>query len=256
MLLGRLFTRCKQDVIAENSKIRSSWESSSSPRPCWWHRLYRSSLPRLYPRNGCHPEAGSNKWRVFVWIPFWSAQQETCVTWRPANQPPHHLPPSSRREGGEGRRGGGRWWWRGRQEERGRRGEKDHPHWDHSPSIRPFHTLWTWNNRGLIAAVCLRRAQRQAQGSALARADRPAEGPRWRRNRADRRGDAPEDTSHTNTPLSLHYPLPPLTLFPSSSFTFLLPHSLQQWFSNPSFLRAPPTCAPSCPPTIPPTHTH
>lgn len=33
----------------------------------------------------------------------------------------------------------------------------DHPHWDHSPSIRPFHTLWTWNNQGLIAAVCLCR---------------------------------------------------------------------------------------------------
>lgn len=30
--------------------------------------------------NGRHPEAGSNKWRVFVQIPFWSAQQETCVT--------------------------------------------------------------------------------------------------------------------------------------------------------------------------------
>lgn len=38
-----------------------------------------------------------------------------------------------------------------------KRGEKDHPHWDHSPSIRPFHTLWTWNNQGLIAAVCLCR---------------------------------------------------------------------------------------------------
>lgn len=97
--------------------------------------------------NGRHPEAGSNKWCVFVRIPFWSAQQETCVTWR--LQPPSQsssspntlLPPSSERE--VRRRGGG--------------GEKDHPHWDHSPSIRPFHTLWTWNNQGLIAAVCLCR---------------------------------------------------------------------------------------------------
>lgn len=102
--------------------------------------------------NGRHPEAGSNKWCVFVQIPFWSAQQETCVTWclqppPPSPQPtttttssqssPPLLPPSSEREV--------------------RRGEKDHPHWDHSPSIRAFHTLWTWNNRGLIAAVCLWR---------------------------------------------------------------------------------------------------
>lgn len=96
---GDLSTLCKQGVIAENSKIRSSGESSSSPRPCWWRQLYRSSLPRLNPRNGCHPEAGSNKWRVFVWIPFWSAQQETCVTWRPANQPPPP-PPTFQQEGG------------------------------------------------------------------------------------------------------------------------------------------------------------
>lgn len=45
----------------------------------------------------------------------------------------------------------GRWGWGGGGK------EKDHPHWDHSPSIRPFHTLWTWNNQGLIAAVCLCR---------------------------------------------------------------------------------------------------
>lgn len=42
-----------------------------------------------------------------------------------------------------------------RKGERRDEGEKDHPHWDHSPSIRPFHTLWTWNNQSLIAAVCL-----------------------------------------------------------------------------------------------------
>lgn len=50
----------------------------------------------------------------------------------------------------------------------------------------------------------------------LAGADRPR--PRWRRNRADRRGDAPEDTSHTNTPLSLY---PPLLSFSLSIPLFL-----------------------------------
>lgn len=88
-----------------------------------------------------YPEAGSNKWCVFVQIPFWSAQQETCVTWC-LQSPPQHSSFSSTTPSSH-------------LPERGREGEKDHPHWDHSPSIRPFHTLWTWNNQGLIAAVCL-----------------------------------------------------------------------------------------------------
>lgn len=65
-------------------------------------------------------------------------------------------------------------------------GEKDHPHWDHSASIRPFHTLWTWNNRGLIAAVCLpaRAGSTEACSS---------EALRLRSVRTD--WDAPEDSS-------------------------------------------------------------
>lgn len=62
--------------------------------------------------NGRHPEAGSNKWCVFVQIPFWSAQQETCVTWclQPTPHPTSSQsspPPSTFQweggeEGGEG----------------------------------------------------------------------------------------------------------------------------------------------------------
>lgn len=66
-------------------------------------------------------------------------QTHTCTHNPP---PPQYPPPTFQREGCE---------------VEGKRGEKDHPHWDHSPSIRPFHTLWTWNNQVLIAAVCLCR---------------------------------------------------------------------------------------------------
>lgn len=48
----------------------------------------------------------------------------------PITPPPQHPPPTFQLEGGEEGEG-----------ERGGRAGGDHPHWDHSPSIRPFHTL-------------------------------------------------------------------------------------------------------------------
>lgn len=82
----------------------------------------------------------------------------------------------------------------------GRRGEKDHPHWDHSPSISPFHTLWTWNNQGLIAAVCLSRPRLKVQISSGCSGNRDAV-LGW---------DAPEDT-HSSA-FSLFPSHPPLCL--------------------------------------------
>lgn len=73
----------------------------------------------------------------------------------------------------------------------------------------------------------------QRQGGrlgSLAGADQPTEGPRRRRNRADRRGDAPEDTSpHTNTPLSLQSPAARSPLF-SPPIPSLLCRALRVFF--------------------------
>lgn len=110
--------------------------------------------------------------------------------------PHHHLPPSSGREREEGKEG--------------------------PPSLgsQPLNQALSHPvnlKQSRFNSSCL-SAPGQRQGGrlgSLAGTDQPTEGPRRRRNRADRRGDAPEDTSpHTNTPLSLQSPLLALPSFP------------------------------------------
>ena len=99
--------------------------------------------------------------------------------------------------------------WRGKE---GRK-KKDHPNWDHSPSIRPFHTLWTWNNQGLIAAVCLRRPQLkvgtgpQSRGRSASASEQ----------RGARMLQGTHQQRHTQTLLLLLYS-PPLFSFPHLLF--------------------------------------
>lgn len=77
---------------------------------------------------------------MFLWWFHFNPHSEKHVTWCLCKSPPHFPQSSCPFQKGRERRD---------------EGEKDHPHWDHSPSIRAFHTRWTWNNQSLIAAVCL-----------------------------------------------------------------------------------------------------
>lgn len=130
--------------------------------------------------------------------------------YNPLPSPPQFPPPTFQREGGEVGEGG-----------KEREGEKDHPHWDHSPWIRPFHTLWTWNNQGLIAAVCLRRPWLKARRLTVLRPDRlqPQRGERHGQDWGCSRGHISK--THTIS-------LSPATLFFARLVVFLLQRSWRE----------------------------